>query len=666
MAISKMNKLTLLTPEHLVDDLLMELQGLQQVEIINLDNQDPWDSLEESTDELLDEYEKQSSVNTSKEALEDLDDRLHNIERAIELADRFVEKPSFIQTFKDGKREVSFNHIQLHGEQFDEKEIVSQTIQLVERLDELEVILEDTRDKVNDLERWKNLEITPNKLNCFSYVNGVVGRVPSTNEDSFINYLRENENYFFEVVFIDENDYGVVVFSYSKENSQILNDLKTYQFLPFKYTSDKLPKNQLDEWNQTIKDAKYERSEIVETLKTYQSTLDELKIQYEYVNNLSAREQVKYALKKADHLVVINGWIEADNTTHFLQTIQDRFEQLVVAKIQPLDQNDYDTVPTKLKNKGIFKPYEMITTMYGLPNYKEVDPTPFVMPFYWLFFGMMIADLGYGLLISAVSLVPLLLFKVTDSVKNILNLTLSLGISVMVWGIIYGSFFGFTVEWMQLIDLQSSVMEVMILSLAIGIIHMGIAFGINTYLQIKDKNYAKAYSDGIHWIVVLIGIVLVALSFFIPNMDALMTVGVGMIIISFIGMMVANVIEAGSISGLGTSLLGLLNAVSYFGDIISYSRLMALGLSGISIGAAFNIIVGQIPFIGRITIGLVIFAFLHIFNMSLSLLTGGVHSLRLIFVEFFGKFYIGNGRPFKPLRINEKYVSITKNQKVGE
>lgn len=666
MAISKMNKLTLLTPEHLVDDLLMELQGLQQVEIINLDNQDPWDSLEESTDELLDEYEKQSSVNTSKEALEDLDDRLHNIERAIELADRFVEKPSFIKTFKDGKREVSFNHIQLHGEQFDEKEIVSQTIQLVERLDELEVILEDTRDKVNDLERWKNLEITPNKLNGFSYVNGVVGRVPSTNEDSFINYLRENENYFFEVVFIDENDYGVVVFSYSKENSQILNDLKTYQFLPFKYTSDKLPKNQLDEWNQTIKDAKYERSEIVETLKTYQSTLDELKIQYEYVNNLSAREQVKYALKKADNLVVINGWIEADNTTHFLQTIQDRFEQLVVAKIQPLDQNDYDTVPTKLKNKGIFKPYEMITTMYGLPNYKEVDPTPFVMPFYWLFFGMMIADLGYGLLISAVSLVPLLLFKVTDSVKNILNLTLSLGISVMVWGIIYGSFFGFTVEWMQLIDLQSSVMEVMILSLAIGIIHMGIAFGINTYLQIKDKNYAKAYSDGIHWIVVLIGIVLVALSFFIPNMDALMTVGVGMIIISFIGMMVANVIEAGSISGLGTSLLGLLNAVSYFGDIISYSRLMALGLSGISIGAAFNIIVGQIPFIGRITIGLVIFAFLHIFNMSLSLLTGGVHSLRLIFVEFFGKFYIGNGRPFKPLRINEKYVSITKNQKVGE
>lgn len=666
MAISKMNKLTLLTPEHIVDDLLMELQGLQQVEIINLDNQDPWDSLEESTDELLDEYEKQSSVNTSKEALEDLDDRLHNIERAIELADRFVEKPSFIKTLKDGKREVSFNHIQLHGEQFDEKEIVSQTIQLVERLDELEVVLEDTRDKVNDLERWKNLEITPNKLNGFSYVNGVVGRVPSTNEDSFINYLRENENYFFEVVFIDENDYGVVVFSYSKENSQILNDLKTYQFLPFKYTSDKLPKDQLDEWNQTIKDAKYERSEIVETLKTYQSTLDELKIQYEYVNNLSAREQVKYALKKADNLVVINGWIEADNTTPFLQTIQDRFEQLVVAKIQPLDQNDYDTVPTKLKNKGIFKPYEMITTMYGLPNYKEVDPTPFVMPFYWLFFGMMIADLGYGLLISAVSLVPLLLFKVTDSVKNILNLILSLGISVMVWGIIYGSFFGFTVEWMQLIDLQSSVMEVMILSLAIGIIHMGIAFGINTYLQIKDKNYAKAYSDGIHWIVVLIGIVLVALSFFIPNMDALMNVGVGMIIISFIGMMVANVIEAGSISGLGTSLLGLLNAVSYFGDIISYSRLMALGLSGISIGAAFNIIVGQIPFIGRITIGLVIFAFLHIFNMSLSLLTGGVHSLRLIFVEFFGKFYIGNGRPFKPLQINEKYVSITKNQKVGE
>lgn len=384
------------------------------------------------------------------------------------------------------------------------------------------------------------------------------------------------------------------------------------------------------------------------------------------MNNLSTREQAKFALKRADNLVTIEGWIEEENGSQFLQTIKNKFDELIVAKVHPLNQNDYKTVPTKLKNKAIVKPYEMITTMYGLPNYKEVDPTPFVMPFYWLFFGMMLGDLGYGLVLVVAALIPLKTFKLTESTKDTLKLVFSLGLSGVVWGAIYGSFFGFTIEWMQLIVLQSSVMEVMVLSLAIGMVHMGIAFGINTYLQIKDKNYAKAYADGLHWIIVLIGIAVAALGFLFPSLSALTNVGLGMILLSFIGMIIANIIDAKGISGLGTSLLGFLNAVSYFGDIISYSRLMALGLSGISIGAAFNIIVGQIPFIGRVTLGVVLFIVLHLFNMFLSLLTGGVHSLRLIFVEFFGKFYTGNGRPFKPLQINEKYVSIKKNQEVKE
>ncbi|UUX33958.1 V-type ATP synthase subunit I [Fundicoccus culcitae] len=252
MAISSMNKVTLLTPENLVDDLLTELQGMQQIEIINLNDQDPWDKLDDTTEDMLDEYEEKSQSMTEQRVMDDLENRLHQIERAIELANRFAEKPSLMKTLKNGKPEVSFKQIQNHGEQFNEDEIVNHTIQLVERLDELEILIDETRDQVNDLEKWKKLEITPNKLNSFSYVNGVVGRVPSTNEDSFINYLKENDNYFYEVVFIDDNDYGVVVFSYNKENRQILNDLKPYQFLPFKYTSDMLPKDQLDEWNQTI------------------------------------------------------------------------------------------------------------------------------------------------------------------------------------------------------------------------------------------------------------------------------------------------------------------------------------------------------------------------------------------------------------------------------
>ena len=153
---------------------------------------------------------------------------------------------------------------------------------------------------------------------------------------------------------------------------------------------------------------------------------------------------------------------------------------------------------------------------------------------------------------------------------------------------------------------------------------------------------------------------------FIPSLAALGTVGIWVALISLIGIFVGSVIETGSIAGLGGGLLGLLNGVTYFGDVISYTRLMALGLSGVSIAAAFNMIVAYLPPAGRFTIGVLIFAGLHIFNMALSILTGAVHSLRLIFVEFFGKFYTGDGKPFEPLKTEEKYIVLKQTKHTEE
>ena len=415
----------------------------------------------------------------------------------------------------------------------------------------------------------------------------------------------------------------------------------------------------------TIKQYSQERADILNELKNSHSLLAELKLQYEYVANLSLREQAKLHIARTQHLISIQGWIEVDNTQAFLALVKKNFEESVLVKVSDVSEQDLDHVPTKLKNNGIVEPFEMLTTMYGLPNYREVDPTPLVMPFFFVFFGMMIADLGYGLLLMLLSAIPLKLLKLDKSKKNTVKLVHILSWSIIGWGLVYGSFFGFTLPF-QLIDINNDITVVMIISIGIGLVHLLIAFGLNVYLKAKDKKYALAYTEGLAWMLIILGLLMLVIGMFFPAFSVLSTVGGWVAALSLIGIFVGNVIEAGSISGLGGGLLGLINGVSYFGDVISYSRLMALGLSGVSIAAAFNMIVAYLPPVGRFTIGILIFVALHFFNLFLSMLTAAVHSLRLIFVEFFGKFYTGNGQPFKPLKTEEKYINLSENNGTEE
>ena len=641
MAISPMKRVILLAPENLVDDVLTVMQGLQQVEIIDLHNTVQWDGIDTHTETLIEEYAKEYEL-TRPEIIEAFETRVHRIERAIEQVSKFVPQASFIQRMKAGKREVTYSQIETHGLHFDEDKIVNDTLNKIKRLKIIENDIEVYREEIDALYRWRKLQVTPKRLREFNYVTGVIGRVPTTNEDEIIKHLKEDEDFKYETVFADENDYGVIVLSYSRDRNEILNELKQYQFIPFNYYDELLPSEKINQYEILTAGAKEERQKIIKELKTYKNVLEELQLQYEYVNNLTNREKAKYNFARSKHLVAIQGWIEEANTDRFLNIIHQQIDEEILVRVETPDALHYKEVPTKLKNNRFVRPFEIITKMYGTPNYDEVDPTPLVMPFYSLFFGMMLADLGYGLILIFGAAIPLLMFKLSKEQRDTLTLVLVLAVSSSIWGAIYGSIFGFTVAWMQVIDLQASVMEV----------------GINTYLKFKKGQYASGYAEGLHWIFVILAVISMSIGSVFAPLAILFNIGSGLLIISFIGMFIAYVIDAGSISGVGAGLLGLINGVSYFGDVISYSRLMALGLSSVSIGAAFNLIIEQFPPVARFTSGVVIFAGLHLFNMFLSVLTGGVHSLRLIFVEFFGKFYTGQGREFDPLEVEEKYVTI--------
>ena len=666
MAISLMNKVNLLAPENELDNVLKVVQELQQIQIINLNEIKEWQSVNKETKELIEDYDQTDAKPlTDNELLQELTKRRQRIERAIFQIEEYVSQPSFFEKLKQVKPSVSFDEVEQSGATFDEYHIVDRVNHLTETYNDLADKIESTKEQLEDLRKWKPLTVTPNELNKFQYVRALVGTVPSTNEDQFIKYVRENVDLEHETVFIDEHDYGVIIFLKDFESKEIIQDLKDYQFTSFEYTSNKLPADKIIEMEATIKQYSQERADILNELKNSHSLLAELKLQYEYVANLSLREQAKLHIARTQHLISIQGWIEVDNTQAFLALVKKNFEESVIVKVSEVSEQDLDQVPTKLKNNGIVEPFEMLTTMYGLPNYREIDPTPLVMPFFFVFFGMMIADLGYGLLLMLLSAIPLKLLKLDKSKKNTVKLVHILSWSIIGWGLVYGSFFGFTLPF-QLIDINNDITVVMIISIGIGLVHLLIAFGLNVYLKAKDKKYALAYTEGLAWMLIILGLLMLVIGMFFPAFSVLSTVGGWVAALSLIGIFVGNVIEAGSISGLGGGLLGLINGVSYFGDVISYSRLMALGLSGVSIAAAFNMIVAYLPPVGRFTIGILIFVALHFFNLFLSMLTAAVHSLRLIFVEFFGKFYTGNGQPFKPLKTEEKYINLSENNGTEE
>ena len=661
MAISPMNKVTLLAPETELDAVLKVVQELQQVQIINLNELKDWKTVNNETLELIDDYDQTNEKPlTDQEILQELTKRRQRIERAILQIEDYITQPSFFEKLKQAKPSVTFNEIEMSGSTFDEYHIVDRVNHLTETYNDLGEKIISTKNQLEGLRKWKALPVTPNELNRFQYVRALVGTIPSTNEDQFINYIRENVDLEHETVFIDEHDYGVIIFLKDYEDKAIIQDLKDYQFTPFEYTSSKLPAEKIIELEESIKLNKKNREDILNELKNSHSLLAELKLQYEYVANLSFREQAKLQIARTQHLVSVQGWLEVENTEGFLSLLKRNFGEKIVVKVADISDADLDSVPTKLKNNGLIEPFEMLTTMYGLPNYREIDPTPLVMPFFFIFFGMMVADFGYGLLLATVTAIPLKLLKLNRSQKNTVKLVHILSWSIILWGLIYGSFFGFTMPF-QLIDINNDITIVMILSIGIGFVHLLIAFGLNVYLKAQDRKFAIAFTEGLAWILIILGIIMLIIGNFFPALSALSTVGGVIAGLSLIGIFIGSIIDAGSITGIGGGLLGLINGVSYFGDVISYSRLMALGLSGVSIAAAFNMIVAYLPPVGRFTIGAVIFMALHIFNLFLSMLTAAVHSLRLIFVEFFGKFYTGNGNPFKPLKTEEKYVDLQQN-----
>ena len=611
MAISQMRQLSLLLPKELLDQLLFFLQDLESVQIHNLREEEDWQVAFEQA--LVGRPDQELSQ-------QDLLSRQEKLERLIAELEPFMPKKKLLEALKEKPLELSFAALEQAGKARDEEALLEGISKQLKVLQEAKDQIEADRLEVAALEKWEPLELTPQAAAAFSHLGALIGTIPNTDDDALRLTLGAHPDLKFQEVFTDDTEHGVLIFYKAGTLEEVRKVLKEYGFKPFEYAHAELPAERIDQLKANIRQQEAVADAMTKSLAASKNELDQLKVQLDYLCNLSSRQESKNQLASTQNLAALEGWIESNQVKALEACLTEQFGQSILIQTREIRQDEEDKVPTKLKNNALVEPFELVTEMYSLPKYGDKDPTPVVSLFYFVFFGMMVADIGYGLLLFVGTSLALHFLHVKPGLAKNLRFFRLLGVAVIIWGLVYGSFFGFELPF-ALISTSSDAMTIL---------------------------------------VILLGLLLLALGNFFPSLAFAATIGQWLAIINALGILAVSIVSAKSLAGLGSGLFNLYNVSGYVGDLVSFTRLMALGLSGASIGSAFNLIVSLFPPVARFSIGILLFIALHLVNMFLSFLSGYVHGARLIFVEFFGKFYDGGGKPFTPLKPSEKYVQQSK------
>lgn len=367
------------------------------------------------------------------------------------------------------------------------------------------------------------------------------------------------------------------------------------------------------------------------------------------------REEAKSRLVGTDKVFLLEGWLPADRCAEIEKTLKP-FTCAIETR-EPTE-DEYPQVPVQLKNNKLTRPLNMVTEMYSLPAYGTLDPNPLMAPFFILFYGIMMADMGYGLLMMIASVIISRKYRPKGTSGELFSLLGLCGISTFIMGALTGGFFGdFLTQLVaivspgtvfalpKLFDPLDDLTMILIGSMALGMVQIVTGMAISLIEKCKRKKFLDAFFEEITWWIVFIGIALLALG----KGAAVLYVGCALVLLG-------PIVQGkgwGKLTGVFGSLYN--HVTGYFGDILSYTRLMALMLAGSVIAQVFNMLAAM-P--GNVIAFIIISMLGNAMNFGLNLLGCYVHDLRLQCLEFFNKFYVDGGKPFRPMTLDTEYVDL--------
>lgn len=655
MAIVKMSKFDLVVFAEQRAKVLKKLQKFKEVNFVDIELHDENGELSKDAVEGVTKY-------VNNEELTHIDERLYQLSSAISLIKKYDERKTRLRDVIHGNENYTFDELAKKALTYDWKKVSSELNKIGTQYSQIKSEISKKYMRYDEIDLWERLDVNPKELKNLKKVNTFLGTVPIKLKGSFIDGISElDKTYYEELKIVKDEVYYLVISSIDESEKEKLAEVfRNSSFTVENLDINAVPQDYKNGLQKEISELKKEKRRLKAQIKTYSEDLTDLQAVYEYMQNKKLRIVESEKLAQTENTILIKGWIPTEKVSEFEKVIKDEAGDNYYLTFTDADRDDA-TVPIKLKNGKVASTFENLTGMYAYPRYNEIDPTPLFTPFYILFFGMMGADVGYGLVLLLATMFVLKVVNLSSQMRKSIKFFFYLSFSVIFWGLLYGSYFGATIPGMwRLVDPASQYNDLLIGSIVFGVVHIFVGLAIKAYMLIRDGKSLEAVYDVLFWYMALIGGMLF-LIFKLMNLSAVVAnVSMWVMIAGMAGIVLTGGREAKGVGAkLGGGLYSLYGISSYVGDFVSYSRLMALGLSGGFIASAINMIAGMIGgnWFGMIFIPVILIVG-HLFNMFLSFLGAYVHTSRLMYVEYFGKFYEGGGKPFKDFRTENKYINL--------
>ncbi|PIS28267.1 hypothetical protein COT42_08625 [Candidatus Saganbacteria bacterium CG08_land_8_20_14_0_20_45_16] len=595
----------------------------------------------------------------------DLDYRLAELKSAITFLEAAeARKKSFIESFLPAREETTAKELNKVCQDFDCRLMLQNTKNLDERLANLKNLTNELHNKLTLLAPWQSLKTKLNDLNNTEKIRVALGSIKTKGLESFRQALDQASKATTLTLASQTKESTFIIITFlTTEAAKIEKLMAASEFNPITLPLlDNTAKAETASLNNLLKETKEDLDELHKKAKRQAQNLKQLKFIYDNLLEQKHELEVKQKLANTNYAFVIEGWIKKSD----LEKLRNKLGQATeVLAIEPAKD---EKPPVILSNPKVLAPFELITQIYGSPQPTEFDPSVPLSFFFALFFGLCLGDFGYGLALSLVSLYFLKRYKLPAGGTKLFQLLMLGGGTAMIVGLLTGAYFGFSpaeipvpfLKTIQIIDPIKNPLTMLVFSLALGVVQILFGILLQMALHIRNKEYLQAILDDGIWFVFLSSLVLLivasALSLPIAGVASKLSLAGAAGLILTQGRHKKTIIQK-FLSGL----LSLYKVSGYMGDTLSYSRLLALGMSSTIIGSVINILAGMVkgsgPVIGIILM-VVLLVFGHLFNLIISTLSAFVHSTRLQMVEFFSKFYEGGGREFRPYKRVAEYTTI--------
>lgn len=601
-----------------------------------------------------------------------------NVKKAYEIIESQCEiKKTFIEKFNDCT-EIEYN---------DYKILTDKSEELLTKCAEIHSLFAEIEDTKNSIAKqqtmidyytaWGDLDI-PMASRRTATTDIFIGTFKNAYSEEKIYELIKEENptlsdIIVQVVSSQKLLTCAVIMCHHSDAAALESALKAKGFIIPDKLAPKTPKKALEDCEEEIKRLNEKIVSLKDEIKKYEKYYKDIRFLSDY---LTAQKDKYMAVENAastEKTFYVKGYIPAAISEEIKFEVENSFK----AQME-LYEPDYDNedVPVLLKNNSFAGGTESVTNMYSPPSNKDIDPNPIMSFFYYALFGLMLSDAGYGLLMIIASIFAKKKLKLRDNMKKTVDMVLYCGIATVFWGAMFGGFFGDLIPticksflgianppsfaiWME--PMTNSI-ELLLYCFLFGIVHLFTGLLIRGYMLLRDKNYIGAFCDTLPVMVFVSGFAIVGAGFFTTVPQKISSLGTKLLIVGAVLIVLTAGRSGKNILGkLGGGLYGLYNTASgYLGDILSYSRLLALSLVTGVIANVINLL-GSMT--GSILLFIPIFLIGHTINIAINLIGTYVHTCRLQYVEFFSKFYEGSGRIFTPFKINSKFFTIKEENK---